>query len=449
MSNDQGIKGIAITLESRQISVTWIIIFLSLAPQIYAVPQSDQTETVEPLELQQLIDEALQANPEIRVLAERLEALEHKVLPAGSLPDPILGFTLMNYPLTKNPFDIGRIPMTQTQVSYSQKIPYPGKLRLSKEVAGWSVKIGTEELAEKRVAIASLVRDAYLRLYLIGRSLEITEQNKSVLKEFIRIAETKFEVGKGLLQDVLKARVALSRLHSKIAQLRQQKSTTKARINTILNRDIHSPLGDPAPLQITSIVSDFNISLDEAYSNRPELRAADAMIQKNITSVDLARKNFMPDYTVRFAYGFRYDEVDFWTLGVSFNLPFFNRGSLREKLAEKEAQKRVAEAVRLVKRNKVALEIRKSLDEITRLDQQLRLYREAIIPQAEMSLESAVSGYQVGKIDFLALLDSQITLFNLELELERLLVEREMSAIALDAARGRVPGREKEINDND
>ncbi len=100
----------------------------------------------------------------------------------------------------------------------------------------------------------------------------------------------------------------------------------------------------------------------------------------------------------------------------------------------------MAEATLLAKRNEIALAVRKALDEVSRTDEQMRLYKEAIIPQAEMSLESAVSGYQVDKVDFLTLLDNQLTLFNLELEYERVLVEHEVSVVDLEAAIGRIPG---------
>jgi cobalt-zinc-cadmium efflux system outer membrane protein len=410
-----------------------LLLLLSLAAQ----PVNLAEDT---LDLQQLIHEMLAANPEISALEAKLEALDHRIAPAGTLPDPLVGLTLMNYPVAANPFDIGRIPMTQTQFSVSQKIPFPGTLTLQRELARGSLDIGSLTLAEKRLALTSMLRKAYLDLYLLGRSIDIAQKNKTLLQEFIRIAETKYEVGKGLLQDVLKARVSLSRLLASIEALEQKRQTAKARINVFLNRDLQSPLGDPAPLETSAVDLDYGAALAEAETNRPQLRSAEAEIGLAETAVRLARKGLNPDFNLTFAYGLRYDDTDFWTLGFSLNLPLRRGSKQREVLAEKQAQTKVAAAKRQAERNKAALEIRKALDEIRRTDRQLRLYKDTVFAQAEMSLESAVSAYQVDKVDFLSLLDSQATLLNIELEYQRLLVEREASVVDLDAAVGRIPG---------
>ncbi len=417
----------------------WSIVIVVLAAQAVPAQQVEHQEASPALDLRELIREALENNPELTALRARLEALEHRVEPAGTLPDPMVGFALMNYPIGPNPLDIGRVPMTQTQFSYAQKFPYPGTLRLRKEVAGWDVTIGSEEIGEREVVIAALVRKAYLQLYLVNRNLEIVNRNKDLLQEFVIIAQSKYEVGKGLLQDVLKARVSLTELLATIEELMQLIETVKARINVLLNRNPNSPLGDPEAVTASAVEYDFDEAMAEADRQRPVLRALGAGIEKSETAVELALKRLNPDFTLRFAYGFRYEGTDFWNAGIAFNLPLWRGTKQREQVAEREAQRRVAQAKLLARRNEIGFAVRKALDETARTDEQMLLYNEAIIPQAEMSLESAVSGYQVDKVDFLTLLDNQLTLFHIELAYERIRVEHEMSVVDLDKAIGNVP----------
>ena len=414
-------------------------LLLSATPLLFA-QAADPVEELPPLDVWELIEEALRANPELAALRARLEAFGRRVSQAGSLPDPMVGFSLMNYPLATNPFDVGRLPMTQTQISYSQRIPFPGTLRLRSEVASWDVRIGGEELSDREVAIAALVRRAYLRLYMINRNLEIVDRNRELLREFIAITESKYEVGRGLLQDVLRARVAYSSLLVDLEGIRQHRATAKAGINVLLNREPDLPLGDPPSVSATRVDYNYEQALSIAEGRHPELRALAAGVGRSGAAIELARKGLNPDFTLRFAYGYRNGFADIWTAGVTFSLPFWPSGRQRELVAEREAQRRVAEALLEAGRNRVALAVRTALYQISRTEEQMRLYRQAIIPQAEMSLESAVAGYQVDRVDFLTLLDNQLILFNLELDYERVIVEHELGVVDLEAVVGSMPG---------
>lgn len=414
------------------------ILILALPGLLFA--QAEGEKKLPALQLEELIKEALEQNPRISVLEHRIEAMERRIPQADALPDPMIGFNLVNYPLAQNPFDIGRVPMTQTQVSYAQTFPSPGTRRLRAELAGWDVKIATGDLLDRQVFISSLVRKTYLQLAFAVKSLEISRKNLDVLQQFLSTAESKYRVGKGLLQDVLKAQVATSKLETMILQREQVVSTLKARINILLNRDANQLLGNPSRLQLTLDEVDFTTAQVAADENNPSLRVLSDAVLRSGSAVELAERRLNPDYTLRFAYGYRYDDVDFWTAGISFNLPLWRGSKQREAIAEREADRRVNNARLAAQRNEVSLAIREAMDRMNRTKEQYEKYRRAVIPQAELALETALSGYQVDKIDFLTLLDNQKTLFDLELGLEAFILEHEMNVVDLDSAIGRIPG---------
>jgi len=72
-----------------------------------------------------------------------------------------------------------------------------------------------------------------------------------------------------------------------------------------------------------------------------------------------------------------------------------------------------------------------------RIRDQITVYREGIIPLAEQTLQSALTGYPVGKVDFLTLLSIQGALLNYELELRQRILEYEFVLAKIEAMTGR------------
>ena len=244
-----------------------------------------------------------------------------------------------------------------------------------------------------------------------------------------------------LFRSVLKARLALSRLETMIEAFEQQLHTLKAELNFILNRDPGAELaGPPAELLLTPVSLDFTAAMNEAVSNNPVLLSATAEIDKRATGIQLALKALQPDYGLNFAYGIRDGVADLWTAGITVNLPLWRGSKQREYVAETEAESRLAAAAYLVEKNRVALSIRKALDEIERADAQIKLYRESNLPLSRMALEATATAYRTNRAELDDLLDDRIVLLNLELELEQTIAEREKSIIGLHQAMGRIIG---------
>jgi outer membrane protein TolC len=85
---------------------------------------------------------------------------------------------------------------------------------------------------------------------------------------------------------------------------------------------------------------------------------------------------------------------------------------------------------------KLRAEVRAAYAELVRADAESRLVETGLLPQAEQSLASSRSGYEVGRIDFLSLLDSQVSLLRAELRLVRARADRRVAFAALETAVG-------------
>jgi len=392
-------------------------------------------------DLQQLIEEALQNNPDYLSAKQQLQSIRAQIPQAGALPDPKLGIAVMNLPV--NSFAFNQEPMTGKKISLMQMFPFPGKLGLKKNMAEYQSQVVAQQVRELKNKLVQNVKTIYYNLFLVDKSIETVEKNQALLKQFVKVAETKYAVGKGLQQDVLKAQVELSKLIDKLIALRQKRDSLVFQLNKLLNRKINQPIAVVPVIEKSQI----NLSIEQlkalGLENRPLLKSWNALIEKMRSAKKLAQKSYLPDFSLGIAYTQREDLrtgmklYDFFSAEITINLPLYFFKKQSKNVEEKQWQlASVAEKYAAIE-NEVLFQIENILTEFKRDEKLLDLYKTGIIPQASQSLNAAMSGYQVDKVDFLTLLNNQMTLFNYELEYYRLLADHEKKLAALEFAIGK------------
>ena len=166
---------------------------------------------------------------------------------------------------------------------------------------------------------------------------------------------------------------------------------------------------------------------------------------RNEKALDLARKNYYPDFDIRLAYGQRNSMLDgtnrpdMVTLTVAVNLPVWRENKLAPRVAEALAKRDQAQSMYEAQRNEVAASLRQQMALAEQNLQSARLYQTAILPQARLTVESAMSAYQVNRVDFLTLLDSQMTVFNYEISLATAMAGYNKALAEIDLLIGKPP----------
>ncbi|PKN63052.1 MAG: hypothetical protein CVU57_21310 [Deltaproteobacteria bacterium HGW-Deltaproteobacteria-15] len=396
------------------------------------------------VQLDALVQEALASNPDILAAKERHEVYAERVPRAGALEDPMLGFGIVNLP---NSFDFRAEDMTMKEVSISQALPFPGKRAAMRAAAGEEAEAVSNEVDEKAVTLVREVKNAYWDLSHIYRSTEVTQRNKGILESLARIAESQYSVGEGIQQDVLKAQVEISRMVDELIMLGQQKLAQEARICSLLNRSGDCLIGEPEELVFRKYPTTLQDLQRDALEANPTLARMKNMIEAKQKELRVAKLDYYPDFRVRFAYGQRdsardpegieMNRRDMVTGMVEVNLPIFTKSKQDRKVAETLADIRSVEAQYNNMKNEIFFMIANMSSMLQRAERQLDLYRTGIIPQAGAQLKSALSAYTVNKVDFMSLLDSQMTLYRYELEYHGALTEYEKSLASLEAAVGK------------
>ena len=362
--------------------------------------------------LQELVGVALAQNPAIKSAAERFQAQRARAPQARALPDPMVSGGWMG---NITPFSVQKgDPSSYRGLTVSQAFPTPGKLALRGKIADREAEAGRWEYEQTERQVVAEVKAAYYAYFYDTKAIQITEKNKDLLEKLENIAEARYRVGKGIQQDVLRAQVEVSRIDQKLIVLRQEEHTVRARLNTLLNQDPESPLPPPAAVN----PADFQFSLDQLYAmaheNDPGLERDKRMIESGQFAVNLAQKAYEPDFDVAYTYEQRPEMQDMHGVMVGVNIPIFFRSKQREGVIEASHDLNAAHREFDSRLTRVNFEIKQQYLAATASRDLMNLYSKAIVPQSSLALESSMSSYEVGKVDFLSMLDNFIYVLDYE-----------------------------------
>jgi len=385
--------------------------------------------------LSTFIKEAKKKNPGLREAKNRINAFKEIPSQAGSLKDPQLMFGLANLPVDS--FSFSDQAMTQKQIQVSQEFPFPGTLKLRVKAADQDVNIAKANREDLVLKIIREVKTNFYELCYINSAIEITRQNKILVEQFITIAEGKYSVGKGIQQDVLKAQVELSKIMDELIELNQLKQAETGKLNVLMNRLPQAELTIPHGLA----QSPFKFKLEElqkmADKKRPFLKAIKSSIEKFKIKKLLAEKKYYPDFKVDLRYGQREDSLtashpDFVSAFVGINIPIWYKTKQSRKVSEENFRVKTFQESYYQARNQIYLAIKIALDQEAKSAKLIKLIKTGIIPQARQSLESALAAYSVDKVDFLTLIDNQVTLLKWEIKYHRELTDYEQNLAMLE-----------------
>lgn len=384
---------------------------------VYSHSASFRNETPLP----SLVVEALENNPEIRAALKEREAAQQRIAPAEALDDPMLEAGVINAPLASSPFN--REDMTMKMIGLSQRLPFPGKRGLRKEVASKDAEAIEQGYHETVNRVMHDLKISYFNLGLTLEMIKLVEKNKQTLEHFLRIAEGRYQVGQGNQADVLKAQTQVSRMLDRLLGLAREQPIFEAEVIRALGRNTKGEIPVPAILYIHEVPLILESMQQEAIAQRPQLLALQSLIARNEKSIDLARRAYYPDFDVRLSYGQRDNMLDgarrddMVSMTVAVNLPVWRGNKIEPRIMEFQALRDQAINLYQAQSNEITARLRQQVATAEQSLKSVKLYQNAILPQAKLTVESALAAYQVNRIDFLTLLDNQMTVFDYETNL--------------------------------
>jgi len=363
---------------------------------------------------------ALSANPGLLAMKARARASSEVPSQVGTLPDPTLTLGLISVPV--DTFAMSQEAMTQKQLGVGFTLPFPGKLGLREQVAELEAGTAEQDVAEKKLRLVNSVRSLWWNLFYLDKAQSLVQRNRALLREFTRIAESKYKVGQGMQSDVLLAQVELSKLLELEIALQASRRGQAATLNALLGRAAGSAVILPEEVdEVLPPVADNATLIELATESRPQLVARRKMLEAARVRTRLAEKDFYPDLHMGAAYGFRggnnpdgSERADLASITVNLNLPIFSGSRQDKAIDQRQAEALQAEYGLQDALLQVTAQIEKGVADYQAAREQASLFKSGIIPQAGQTASAMLAAYRVNKVDFLNLVRAQVTLYNYE-----------------------------------
>jgi outer membrane protein, heavy metal efflux system len=417
------------------------VMFASLLVVLSAViltRAQDAPPLSQPEKLAELIAEAERNNPQIQAARHGWQSAQEVPTQVSTRPDP--QFVLQHVSVgSPRPF----AGYTNSDFAYvglgiSQDLPYPGKLRLRGELAKKDAEVTQQKYESIGRMVQAAVKTAYFQLGFLFKQRMILDGDGQLLQQVEQAAEARYRNGMGMQQEVLQAQLERTKLLREITMNQLETGKLQAELKQLLNRQQSSPDIETTELPDTTTPYTYDQLLAEAKLNNPEITGAQKMIEKQGLQVDLARKDFYPDFNLQYMWQ-RTDPTQFRayysvTLGVRF--PIYRGRRQQPELAQAEADRSQAKSDFESQTQQMAFQLRQQFLTAEKSEELLKIYREGLLPQARAELQAGMAAYQSNRQDFQALLASFLDVLKFDVEYWQTISEHETALAQMEELTG-------------
>src|SRR5260370_5906640 len=346
--------------------------------------------------LSELLAEAEQNNPQIQAARQGWQAAKQIPSQVSTLPDPQFNLQQVNVG-SPRPF----AGYTNSDFAYlgfgiSQDIPYPGKLRLKGEIAKREADVSQQQIESVRRAVLAGVKSAYFQLAYLSKTLGILESDGELLQQVEKAADARYRSGLGNQQDLLRAQIEQTKLLREITMHHLEVAKLQAQIKQLLNRPQSSPDVEASELPQTPLPNTFEELLSATKAQNPGISGAEKMVERQKLQVDLAHKDFYPDFNVQYMWQ-RTDPPPlraYYMLSVGIKVPIYRSRKQRAELAQGESELNRSRSESEVQSQQVAFELRTEYETAQKTAQLLKIYSEGLLPQARAGFQAGIAAYQ-------------------------------------------------------
>ena len=421
-----------------KISSAWILASLLLLKAAAPAWAQEAPSANLPVKLADLLAEAERNNPQIQAARHGWQSAQQVPTQVSTLPDP--QFVLQHVSVgSPRPF----AGYTNSDFAYvglgvSQDLPYPGKLRLRGEIAKKDSDVIQQRYESVRRAILAEVKTAYFQVAYLVKRKTILEGDGQLLRQVEQSAEARYRSGMGNQQDVLQAQLERTKLLREVTTNQLAEGKVQAEIKQLLNRPQSSPDIETTELSESLPAYTYDQLLAAANANNPEIAGAQKMVEKQGLQVDLAKKDFYPDFNLQYMWQ-RTDPTQFrayYSLTLGVRIPIYRGRRQQPELAQAEADQSRAKSEYEMQTQQIAFQLRQQFLSAEKSAELLKIYREGLVPQAHAELQAGMAAYQSNRQDFQALLASFLDVLKLDEEYWQTLSEHETALAQIEGATG-------------
>lgn len=386
-----------------------------------------------------LLEYARAQSPELAAMRQEADAAAQRVQPAGALPDPVLRVELMNINNYGNDASPSLLPwrVGETRYTLMQMLPGWGKRDLRRDVATAEAKQAGARTAATWAELAMRIKTAYAEYYRAAGNERLTREVLDLMARLEQVAQARYAGGLVVQQDAIRAQLEQTAMRSELLMLDSEKRQLRARLNALLARDAAAALADPQglrPLPPLATV-DATALAERARSSNPQLQAELARLAAAQKSRDLVYRNRNPDFQVGVLPTQMRSRITTWGLMLEMNIPL-QQESRRSQEREAEAMVSAARSRAEALSQQLVGELGGNLASLDAARRTEALVTSQLLPQSNLSLQSALAAYESGKVDFATLLDAQRSIRKARQDLLKAQVEAQMRLAEIERILG-------------
>lgn len=421
------------------------VISLILACCFLFLPIGPVFAAEDTLKLRDLLREAIKHNPEIQALEARTRAAEHRIPQAKSLADPMFMVGYENegtsnlYTFNRDmPGKDGEPADSRWMFSLSQMFPFPGKLALKGDMATRDAESQQAMIEAVRLNTIVRVKELFYDLSLAYANIDLFKDKTALFSRTEEAALARYTTGMAPQQEVLMAQTEKYMLLEREEMERQKIKSLEAMLNALLGRDGRLPLGNrPETLPYVPYAYQAEQLVNMSYEKNPLIKSREKMVAAAEFKVQMAKKEFYPDFTVGGTYFSRHDDLpDMWNVTATINIPLYYKKKQQEAVLEAEASLREAKREVEMAKLMASSTVRDNYAMVKTADKLLTLYKEGLIPKTYQDVEAALTGYSTGKVEAITVISRLKALLDYELLYRGQFAQREKAAARIEGVAG-------------
>ena len=386
-----------------------IILYMMLYA-LWLAPASAADEPSLGSNLAGMLDYARQHSPELAAARFEADAVQQRVQPAGALPDPVLRTELMDITNEGTNKGTSLLPsqVGATRYTLMQSVPWFGKRGLQREVAEAQVLQSDSQVAATWAELASRVKSEYAMYFYLSGSERLNREALQLTNSLEQVARTRYSNGLGAQQEAIRAQVEQTNLRGELLALESEQHHTQGRLNTLLSRPAMAKLAVPSSLRRTPVPAqlDYATLEQKLRARNPQLLIADARNIEAVKGRDLAYANQYPGFTLGVVPTQVGYSIKTWDLMVEFNIPL-QQGTRRAQQHEADSMLAASGSRKEALLNQMLAALSENIAGLETAQRTESLAATQLLPQAELTYQAALAGYENGKVDFATLLDAQ------------------------------------------
>jgi len=387
--------------------------------------------------LDSLIFHAIRVSPKIKLLRSKMEVSSSKIEHGTNLPDPMLTFGLVNMPT--NSFSFTQEPMTGKVIGITQAFPFPGGLGVKSNVIAMDTLIVEQEIEDFKNEIRKDVTTLYYELQLVREEKILAAESKALLNQISDVVKSKYEVSQASLQNMIQVEVQITRVQDRIESLIGKENATLAELNAFLLREENSAIDTDEIIPVSGDKYSSTALIKTANEYRPFLRGIQLSEQKSKLMENAADYSYYPNFQVGLQYTQRdYSSVtgqnwnDFLSVVVGITLPLGYGGGYSSKVEEAQYlqsfyREQYSSSVQSLNQS-----FGKIVAKLHELQIREKLISETLLPQTEQALQASLADYQVGRVDFVNVINAESDILKIKTDLIKIRTEYSKNVVQLE-----------------